>query len=67
MTSGTRIGIMGGTFNPIHNGHLLLAAEAQRQVLLDKILFMPSGNSYMKSNVLATQKRFDMVALALEP
>jgi len=66
MKSGTRIGIMGGTFNPIHNGHLLLAAEAQRQVLLDKILFMPSGNSYMKSNVLETQKRVDMVALAIE-
>ena len=66
MKSGTRIGIMGGTFNPIHNGHLLLAAVAQRQVLLDKILFMPSGNSYMKSNVLETQKRVDMVALAIE-
>ena len=65
MKSGKRIGIMGGTFNPIHNGHLLLAATAQEQVLLDKVLFMPSGNSYMKTNVLDTQKRVDMVALAI--
>lgn len=66
MKSGKRIGIMGGTFNPIHNGHLLLAAKAQEQVLLEQVLFMPSGNSYMKRNVLETQKRIDMVALAIE-
>lgn len=66
MKSGKRIGIMGGTFNPIHNGHLLLARKAQEQVSLDKILFMPSGNSYMKRNVLETQKRVDMVALAIK-
>lgn len=66
MKSGKRIGIMGGTFNPIHNGHLLLAKKAQEQVLLDQVLFMPSGNSYMKRNVLDTQKRVDMVALAIE-
>lgn len=65
MKNGKRIGIMGGTFNPIHNGHLLLAQRAQEQVLLDKVLFMPSGNSYMKENVLETQKRVDMVALAI--
>lgn len=66
MKSRKRIGIMGGTFNPIHNGHLLLARKAQEQVSLDKILFMPSGNSYMKRNVLETQKRVDMVALAIK-
>lgn len=48
MRSGKKIGIMGGTFNPIHNGHLQLAMAAQDQVSLDQILFMPSGNSYMK-------------------
>ena len=65
MRSGKKIGIMGGTFNPIHNGHLQLAMAAQDQVSLDQILFMPSGNSYMKRNVLETQKRVDMVALAI--
>ena len=66
MKNGKRVGIMGGTFNPIHNGHLLLAQKAQEQVLLDKVLFMPSGNSYMKKNVLATQKRIEMVSLAIK-
>lgn len=65
MKSGKRIGIMGGTFNPIHNGHLLLARKAQEQISLDKVLFMPSGNSYMKRNVLETRKRVDMVTLAI--
>lgn len=66
MKSGKRIGIMGGTFNPIHNGHLLLARKAQEQISLDKVLFMPSGNSYMKRNVLETRKRVDMVTLAIK-
>mgnify|MGYP002510997565 CR=1 FL=1 len=61
-----RVGIMGGTFDPIHYGHLRLALKAQEQILLDKVLFMPSGNSYMKQNVLETQKRVEMVALAIE-
>ncbi|MDE6364163.1 MAG: nicotinate-nucleotide adenylyltransferase [Lachnospiraceae bacterium] len=63
---GNRVGIMGGTFNPVHYGHLRLALSAQEQILLDKVLFMPSGTSYMKNNVLETQKRVDMVALAIE-
>ena len=66
MSGQNRVGIMGGTFNPIHNGHLLLAQKAYEQLLLDKILFMPSGNSYMKRNVLETQKRVSMVDLAIK-
>ena len=37
---GNRVGIMGGTFNPIHYGHLRLALTAQEQILLDKVLFI---------------------------
>lgn len=60
-----KTGIMGGTFNPIHNGHLILADTAYRTLGLDKVLFVPSGNSYMKENVLETAKRVDMVRLAI--
>ena len=63
-----KVGIMGGTFNPIHNGHLMLAEEALRQIPLDEVLFMPSGNSYMKANqkVESGRTRADMTALAIQ-
>ena len=64
---GNRIGILGGTFNPIHNGHLKLAEAARKAEQLDKILIMPSGHSYLKSHmqVLDGQKRYEMVKLAV--
>lgn len=63
-----KIGIMGGTFNPIHNGHLLLAETAREELNLDRIWFMPSGNSYMKDNMAIASKedRIQMTALAIE-
>ena len=61
-----KIGIMGGTFDPIHNGHIILAMEAYKSFALDKILFMPSGNSYMKNGVSSTVKRVTMVSKAIE-
>lgn len=62
-----RIGIMGGTFNPIHNGHLAIAAKAREQFALEKVLFMPSGVPYMKDQrkVLPIQARCEMTALAI--
>ncbi len=62
-----RIGIMGGTFNPIHNGHLAIAARAREQFALEKVLFMPSGVPYMKDQreVLPIQARCEMTALAV--
>ncbi|NBJ91455.1 nicotinate-nucleotide adenylyltransferase [Parablautia muri] len=65
---GKKIGIMGGTFNPIHNGHLLLAETAREILGLDKVIFMPSGNSYMKnaSSILKGEERAYMVELAIE-
>lgn len=60
-----KIGIYGGTFNPIHNGHLQLAEKAKRKYQLDKVILLPSGDSYMKSNVLSGWQRYHMVCLAL--
>lgn len=62
-----RIGIMGGTFNPIHNGHLTIAQSAKEQFTLDKVLFMPSGVPYMKNlqEVLPASVRCEMTALAI--
>ena len=45
-----RIGIMGGTFDPIHIGHLILGETAYQQFQLDKVLFMPAGNPPHKRN-----------------
>ncbi len=63
-----KIGIMGGTFNPIHQGHLLLAQEAKTFCELDNILFMPSGHSYMKDTheIADNSMRFEMTRLAIE-
>jgi len=45
-----KIGLFGGTFDPIHNGHLHLAQEVLLQQKLDRILFIPAGDPWMKSD-----------------
>ena len=62
-----RVGIMGGTFNPIHIGHLLLAENAYSAFGLDQVLFIPSGCSYMKeqSGILDPDTRLRMTSLAV--
>lgn len=45
----TRTGLLGGTFNPVHNCHLSIAGEAQRALALDQVLFIPSGAPPHKS------------------
>lgn len=63
-----KIGIIGGTFNPIHLGHLLLAEWAKDAFALDRVMVMPTGISYLKegTNVLPGEERLHMVQLALE-
>ncbi len=64
-----KIGIMGGTFDPIHNGHLMLADTAYRQFALDEIWFLPNGNPpHKKESSIGTdaRRRSRMVALAIE-
>lgn len=63
----TKIGIMGGTFNPIHYGHLFMAEQAYEQMELDKVLFMPSNNPPHKDNgvIISNEHRSTMVELAI--
>ena len=64
-----RIGILGGTFDPIHKGHLALAKAAHKQLRLDRVIFVPAHRHPMKqkeSSVSASAKaRLRMVQLAL--
>lgn len=59
---------MGGTFNPIHNGHLMLAQKALAQFALEEVLFMPCGVPYMKADQKVEDGRIraEMTALAIE-
>ncbi|MDD5803944.1 nicotinate-nucleotide adenylyltransferase [Blautia sp. HCP3S3_H10_1] len=60
---------MGGTFDPIHMGHLILGEQSYEQLHLDKVLFMPSGNPPHKRNRTgraSDDQRVDMVRLAIE-
>lgn len=63
-----RIGIMGGTFNPVHKGHLALARAAKKEFALDQVVFVPSGNPPHKAagEVIDKEYRFKMVRLVLK-
>ncbi len=62
-----RVGILGGTFNPIHNGHLLIAEQAREQVGLDEVWFMPARIPPHKEDqgILTAEHRLRMVELAV--
>lgn len=61
-----RIGIMGGTFDPIHNGHLLAADEARAAFGLSEVIFVPTGQPPHKANrhVTSAEDRYIMVEFA---
>ena len=44
MTGGRRVGILGGTFDPVHSGHLMIAERALAELGLDVVLFVTAGN-----------------------
>ncbi len=62
-----KIGLLGGSFNPVHNGHLELAQSALDSFHLDKILFLPSGNHPLKkqSDILPVEIRYDLTKKAI--
>lgn len=63
---GTRIGLMGGTFDPVHHGHLMAANEVGQVFGLDEIIFVPTGQPWQKSDlgVSDAEDRYLMTALA---
>ena len=61
-----QIGVMGGTFDPIHHGHLVAASEVAHIFALDEVIFVPTGQPYQKDNrqVSAAEDRYLMTVIA---
>lgn len=67
MNEKKRVGIMGGTFNPIHNGHIAIAAAAKEACDLELVVFMPNGYpAYKEKPEIADEDRENMVKCAIE-
>jgi len=60
-----RLGVMGGTFDPIHYGHLVAASEAAANFNLDKVVFVPTGEPWQKQEITSAQHRYKMTELAI--
>jgi nicotinate-nucleotide adenylyltransferase len=62
----SRIGVMGGTFDPIHHGHLVAAEEVRYALALERVLFVPAGDPWQKGDksVTPAEQRFEMVLRA---
>lgn len=61
-----KIGLYGGSFNPVHNDHLKIALYLIKNCYLEKIIFIPTGNNYPKNNIASIDHRINMLKLALE-
>ena len=62
-----KVGIFGGTFNPIHYGHLRAAEEVRENLELDKVLFIPSGKPPLKTKDIADARhRYEMTGIAIK-
>lgn len=63
-----KIGILGGTFDPIHFGHLIIGEQAREELGLDKIIFIPTGNPVHKQELKVSDAkiRYEMLRLAIE-
>jgi nicotinate-nucleotide adenylyltransferase len=67
VSSDLRIGVFGGTFDPVHIGHLILAEQAREQLGLNRVLWVPAGQPWRKSgrDVSAAAHRVEMVRRAV--
>jgi nicotinate-nucleotide adenylyltransferase len=63
---GRRIGVMGGTFDPVHHGHLVAASEVAHNFELDEVIFVPTGQPYQKETrtVSPAEDRYLMTVIA---
>lgn len=59
-----RVGVMGGTFDPIHHGHLVAASEVSQTYDLDEVVFVPTGQPWMKDDVSPAEHRYLMTVIA---
>ncbi|GAA3646800.1 nicotinate-nucleotide adenylyltransferase [Microbacterium marinilacus] len=59
-----RIGVMGGTFDPIHHGHLVAASEVAQSFDLDEVVFVPTGQPWQKEHVSPAEQRYEMTVIA---
>ena len=64
MTKQRRVGVMGGTFDPIHHGHLVAASEVAQSFDLDEVVFVPTGKPWQKSKVSKGEHRYLMTVIA---
>lgn len=66
MGAGQRIGVMGGTFDPIHCGHLAAASEAAHAFELDEVIFVPTGQPWQKTDrpLAPAEDRYLMTVIA---
>ncbi|MFG6445521.1 nicotinate-nucleotide adenylyltransferase [Microbacterium sp. P06] len=63
-TRAPRIGVMGGTFDPIHHGHLVAASEVAQSFDLDEVIFVPTGRPWQKQKVSPSEDRYLMTVIA---
>lgn len=61
-----KIGILGGTFNPIHYGHLMISEYLRDELNLDKVIYVPTGYSPHKINSISADIRYKMVEIAIK-